>query len=62
MRMRMSLEILKNFWRLLGYDFWKQAFTNPNFPTWCFIQLILGDAVMQIFKMLTEQNYGMKKE
>jgi hypothetical protein len=56
MRQQICLEILKNFGRLLSFDFWQQAAVNPDFPAWFFVKLIIVGATVDILLMIFDRN------
>jgi hypothetical protein len=62
MKLRLCYEILKNFGRLLSFDFWRLGITNPDFPTFQFVKMILVLAFVDIVKMIICPGYPEKAE
>lgn len=57
MKKELICAIIKNFGRLLSWDFWYKSITNPDFPTCLFIKMTFISAFGDIFLMITKPGY-----
>jgi hypothetical protein len=57
MKRKLCLAILKNFGRLLSWDFWEKAVRNPDFPAWLFVKMTVLSALYDIVLMTIKPGY-----
>ena len=60
MKIQLCFAILKNFGRLLSWSFWEKAITNPDFPAWMFVKMIVIGACADILRMIVKPGYPPK--
>ena len=57
MKRELLWAICKNIGRLFSGDFWWCSLTNPDFPTWLFIKMIVVSAVADLGLMILKPGY-----
>ena len=61
MKLHMCCEIVKNFGRLMSFDFWRAIYKDPSFlKVW--VLCIFFAAITDIYKMITRSNYPSQSE
>ena len=62
MKRELLWAVLKNFGRLLSFDFWRISITKPSYPTWLFVKMILISGFSDIFLMILKPGYPPKPD
>lgn len=62
MKLRLCTEILKNFGRLISFDFLKAVIKNPDFPVFQIIWITVFVAFADVIKMPCIPNYPTEPE
>lgn len=60
MKCELLWAVLKNFGRLLSFDFWWMSITKPDYPTWLFVKMIVISGFSDILLMILKPGYPPK--